>query len=647
MNASRGLLLGRVFLCCALSLILLAIYSAGLHGAFIFDDIQNIVNNRSLRLPDGSLSSLLSAATSGTSSPLGRPLSMVSFALNYYFFGELPFSFKLVNLIIHIANGLLIFAVVQRLRARSDTAAGAIPRSSFQHLLPAIWVALFWAVHPLNATPVLLVVQRMTSLSAFFVLTGIWLYLYGREAKTKIGALAIALCIFVCWPAATLSKETGLLLPFYLFLCEWLVLGTFQRVPAKWNWVGLSFAVALFLILCWKEWRVLTQGYELRDFSLAERLMTEARVLWFYLRQLLLPAPDIFGLFHDDIDVSRGLLDPATTILAIGVWIAITALAFWHRARLPLFAFAVFWFLVSHVLESTVLPLEIAYEHRNYLASLGILVFLADILFATPARLTLQAPRLAVAASLVLYCCLVTGIRSSQWADEFQRTQTEAANHPRSARASYDAATTAMRMTFESGGGNPIAYQMVQFYFQRAAELDASSKASLLGLLYLDCISGVKKNLATQNRLRQRFSSTRLSLNDRAVIHSLSTLLVEDRLCLNEKEVENLLAAALANPWLDQSMRGMIYAVAMDYASVRQKSLSLAMSYAQAAVASDPGSVALRTNLIHLLVRLNRLGEAEQEYLLLSKKSLTSREKLLVQDLQPLFSGTPKNADSN
>jgi hypothetical protein len=636
------LLLQLILLPVALSSILCAIYWSGLHGAFIFDDFPNIAYNAQLRAFDGSFQSLIAAASSGTSSPWGRPLSMASFALNFHFFGEAPFSFKLTNLLIHFANAMMVFVLVRELWWR----LGYDTRTPWS-LAPAIWITAVWALHPVNLTPVLFVVQRMTSLAAFFILAALTLYLYGRQAKGKAGAFAIAVSLLLCWPAAILSKETGLLLPLYIFLIEWLLLGTFRSVPVRVKWLGLAVLGALFAALCWANWGFITGGYSVRDFTLTERLLTEARVLWFYLRQLLVPASDLFGLFHDDIAISRGLVTPPATVLAIGAWLALVALAFQQRSRRPLFAFAVFWFLASHLLESTVLPLEIAYEHRNYLASLGIFLWLASLLFPELQNARWRIPRLVLAASFVFYCGLLTSVRSVQWGDELHRIQTEVNDHPGSARANYRAAQFIMQWTFASGAGNPKAYQMAQRHLQRAAELDRHSKAALMGLLYLDCAAGKPKNLGIQTSLRERFSFGHFSHGDRNFVQSLSTLLTEKRLCLDDQEVKQLIDAGVANPYADGAMRGLLYAVAMDYAAANMHSVPLALTYAQAAVASDPGAVALRVRLIYLYLQSNRVDDARREYSALASRQLSARDKPGMDQLKNIFDAMEKNAKTH
>jgi len=608
----------------------------------VFDDFVNIVQNKSLHITDGSVESLIAAATSGTSSPWGRPLSMVSFALNFYFLGDAPYEFKLVNVGIHLVNVVLIFALSRQMWQRLGYDSG-----SARSLVPSIGVAAAWALHPINLTPVLLVVQRMTSLSALFVLSSLVLYLFGRQAKGKQGILAIGVGLALCWPAAMLSKESGLLLPVYILLCEWLVLGTFQFLPAKRKWLAVSLLGGLVLALCWVKWGYLTAGYSVRQFDVVERLMTEARVLWFYVRQLLLPGPDVFALFHDDIAISRGLLSPIQTLLSIVAWLTVLTLAFCMRKRQPLFTFAVLWFLASHMLESTFLPLEIAFEHRNYIASFGLLFWLASLLLSDRQVVGWPVPRFVLATAFVLLCGVLTGLRSAQWGDEFRRAQIEAAQHPASARANFQAAAATMQRTYEAGGGSPMAYQMIQFHYRRAAELDKTSKATVLGLVYLDCITGVRKNPVDRTSLLSRFSDTPFTYGDRSVVQSLSGLLVEGRLCMDDQEVQQFIKAALANPSADPTMRGMINAVGMDYAAAKMRSFPLALSYAHAAVASDPGSVAFRVNLIHLLMQAHRVDDAKREYITLSEVPRSPQDGPALKALKTMFDATGTSATTN
>ena len=636
--SERWRLVGIALMLC---LITGAVYWPGLSGSFMFDDYPNIVDNLALRIYDGSLSSLITASSNGGASPLGRPLSVASFALNWHAAGANPFYFKLVNLLLHLANGVLVFVLIRQLWARLDRANAS--KSS----LVASWATAVWLLHPMNLVPVLFVVQRMTGLAAFFTLAALCLYLYGRQASRAAAWAAIATSLLLFWPAAIFSKETGVLLPLFIFLCEWLIFGSFRSVSRKTKWLAvlvLSLALGSLLIA---KWNFLIGGYGGRDFGLFERLMTESRVLWFYVLQLLAPLPNLFSLYHDDIPISHGLLSPPQTLLAIVAWILLTALAIYQRQKSPLFAFAVFWFLAAHVLESTFLPLEIAFEHRNYLASLGIFIWLGALLFPQQAQKNGEVARLTLALSFLFFCSLITALRAAQWGNEYRRTQLEAAGHPNSARTNYDAAVTIARMTFGAGGGNGLAYQMAQFHYNRAAELNRTNVAPYLGLLNLDCAIGRPKNLALQSKLRERFATARFSAENQAAVNRLSVLLVEGRLCLDAEEVKALLNAALSNPAANGYIRAILYSAAMDYAAVKLHAPQIALSYARTAVANDPGTVPFRVNLAHLLLATNAVAEARREYNAILKLKITASDKASVDALSRRLILMERNANAH
>lgn len=624
-----------------LGLALLAIYWPGMHGGFAFDDYSNFVNHPALRLADVSLASMLAAANSGVAGPLGRPLSMLSFSLNFFFFGDGPLSFKLTNLGIHYVNALLVMVLVRQI------ANGMLRGLSHERaMLLATCVSAIWALHPINAMPVLLVVQRMTSLSALFILAGLCLYLSGRQAKSNLGKVAIAFSLLVCWPASVYSKETGLLFPLYVALCEALVLGSFKSIRPIAFRAGVWVSGTLVLALCWANWGIVTSGYRVRDFTLIERLYTEPRVLWFYVQQMLWPMPRAFGLYHDDIAISRGLLSPLSTLFAVLGWVATIGLAYWQRKRWPFFTLGVFWFLVSHLLESTLLPLEIAHEHRNYLATIGLLLWISNLLLPATQLQKASVTKVALLIGFVVLCGGLTGLRSSQWGDDFNRRQVEAFNHPESARANYEAAISLLENTFEVGRGNPQAYFLVLNHLQAAATLNPNSKLAQIGLIYLDCIAGKPQNTDAIANLLTRFATQPFSYEDRNTVQSLSPLLVQNKLCMHDQDVQTLLNAGLSNPLLDGPLRGAFYAVAMDYAMVRLQSPALALQYARAAVVSAPSSVAFSGNLIHLLLRSVQIPEARDEYSRVSALPIANSDKASVANLKNLIESSEHHAPS-
>jgi len=325
---------------CIAGSLLLALYWPGLLGAFFFDDEPSILYAEGVQLKRLDSASLQEAMGSGRSGPSGRPVAQLSFALNHYFSSFDPFAFKATNLAIHAACGLLVFLLALRLLA----VARPVPLRRRVVICSGLMAAL-WLLHPLQLTPVLHVVQRMTSLSAFFMLAALLLHIMVRERGGRTGWAGLLLAWGVLWPLSFFSKETGVLFPLFALAWELIVrrstqggLDRFARAFAV--LAGLTLAAGfLYSLSPAGQW--LWAGYGYRSFSMTERLLTEGRVLWFYLFLILLPRLEAFGLYHDDIAVSTSLLEPWTTLPA---WVGLAGLVWlaWRaRKKAPLLSFGV------------------------------------------------------------------------------------------------------------------------------------------------------------------------------------------------------------------------------------------------------------------------------------------------------------------
>ena len=166
--------------------IALVAYWPGLDGPFIFDSTPNIRDNPQLVFEQYSFDEWYSAAYSTEAGPLGRPLSMLSFALNAAFSGlESAFAFKLTNLLIHCANAVLVFLCVAGLYA------GAPRLARRDNPDASLWIALIAAsiflLHPIQLPSVLHAVQRMAELAFTFELLALLVYLRQRKRAMEHG----------------------------------------------------------------------------------------------------------------------------------------------------------------------------------------------------------------------------------------------------------------------------------------------------------------------------------------------------------------------------------------------------------------------------------------------------------------------------
>ncbi len=463
------------WLALALCLVAVLIYLPGLSGDYMFDDHANLLENPRLDMATLSLQSLADAAFSSGSGTLRRPVSMASFALNRYFFGISPYSHKVVNLCIHLLTGVGLW-VLGSLIVRAY-------RRRYEHQLPTgterwlpLVVAGLWLVHPLNLTTVLYIVQRMAGLSALFSVAGLCLYLLGRlrmqDGRPGLALILTGLLLF--GGLAVLSKENGILLPLYMLVLEITLFGfrsghdTRDRRILGFFLLVLALPALLFLVALIFHPEKLS-NYEVRTFTMAERVLTEARVLVFYLKMIIMPSLSQLGLYHDDITISKGVLDPPATLLSILALAGLLAAAAVMFTRRPLISLGILWFFSGHLLESTVISLEIAHEHRNYLADYGILLACCVLVLQPGLQKSWPLVRIAGPAAFLLLLSYTTWLRAEQWSDNVNHAIYEARHHPQSPRAMFAAGRIYARLALEGVPGNA---EKAFDYLGKASDLD-------------------------------------------------------------------------------------------------------------------------------------------------------------------------------
>ena len=443
-------------------------YTPGLSGGFMFDDITNIVMNPFLALNHLGVHEMLRAAFSVRSGPLYRPISMLSFTLNLYFFGPHPFSFKLVNVVIHLTNALLLLWLTRRLLINCRRCYGFEWSSSTLNWASVI-IAAAWALHPMNLTAVLYIVQRMTSLAALCTLAAMLTYMYGRE-RSLTGNRGWPL-VWVLTPAfgviGLFCKEDAALLPLYLLVIEWLVFGFRNQSGQTSKNILVFYTVGLVVpgilggafLVHQRFW----ESFAGRNFTLTERVLTEFRVVLLYVKWTFFPDIRELALYHDDIRASTGLLHPLTTLWSLLALIAMLALAFWQRRRRPLICLGILFFFAGQVMESTVLPLELAFEHRNYLPDYGLILAFFSLLLL-PVRTGRRYLRASLSWTLaaiilpVLFGALL--LRSWEWKDPLSFSYYETLHHPQSKRAQYRLGQVYANLALEGALKNPdIAMQ--------------------------------------------------------------------------------------------------------------------------------------------------------------------------------------------
>ena len=428
----------------ALTLLILCawgVYRPGLTGDFLFDDFGNLPALGATG-PIDNPEALARYLTSGTADPTGRPLTLASFLIDAHDWPASPYPFKVTNVLLHLLNGALLACVLLQL-------GRALRLSDLQNKTAALFGAGAWLLHPLLVSTTLYVVQREAMLPGVFVLLGTLGWISGRKSfmagLTNRGTAVMAASVVVCTILATLCKANGVLLPLLLLLIEWIVLTPNRPSPAALrNRFRLSVQVLLVLPSLLLAVYMLSQipaaianAHDVRDWSILQRLLSEPRALIDYLALLWWPRAHSIGLFTDGFAVSRDWLHPWTTVPCMLMVLSLFCAGFFLRKKHPAVALALLFFFAGQMLESTWLPLELYYEHRNYLPAM-MMFWPLGLALSEPGRLH-QLRRVAAIAALMLFAVL-THSRASVWGNGYQQALIWAAFNPDSARAQVNAA---------------------------------------------------------------------------------------------------------------------------------------------------------------------------------------------------------------
>ena len=394
------------------AVLVLFIYSNTLEGPFTFDDDSNIQNNPNIPLTELTLGGIIRAGFESSAS--NRPVANISFALNYYFHQYNVMGYHLVNILIHITAGILIYLFIR------TTLNTPTLRSKYatDRWIP-FFTALLWLVHPIQSQSVSYIVQRMNCMAAMFYVLSLLLYAKARLAGSKRKRWVLfAGCAFA-GVLALGSKETAASLPFFLFLYEWYF---FQDLSLTWlKRHFLSFATILillallaFMYLGANPLESILYSYQGRDFTWTQRFLTEFRVVIFYISLLIFPHPSRLNLDHD-FPLSHSLFEPTTTLLSIVAIAGLIGLAIYVAKKQRLMSFCILWFLGNLLIESSVIGLEIIFEHRIYLPSMLVCLMAVTLAYryAKPKWL-----RVGVLCALVMVCCVWTYERNSVWSNE-------------------------------------------------------------------------------------------------------------------------------------------------------------------------------------------------------------------------------------
>jgi tetratricopeptide (TPR) repeat protein len=449
----------------AAALATLLAYAPALRGEFVLDDLSlSFTGQEYFNAP-------LRTWLIGV-----RPLLSLSFFANFQLFGGQPFSFHLVNVLLHTLTGGLVFLIVRKLLPLAGESG--LRRDALSGFAAGIFL-----LHPIQTESVAYVASRSEVLSVLFCYAALAVFLLRRrEAISWTTAVAVALLFGV----AVNTKEHTAVLPAILLLTDYYWNPGFSLRGALRNWrlyVLIAAGGALAARMVYRVlWASNTAGFRIKDMPWDVYFYTQGRVIWSYIRLFFLP----FGQNLDpDVALSRSPLDGG----AVFAWLAlaaVTGVAIWRRRRYPLASYGWLVFLALLAPTSSVMPIaDVMAERRMYLPLIGMLLVVVEFL-----RHWKVSPSRLVAALAAVLCAagILTSVRAQVWSSSFALWQDTVARSPGKSRPHQQ-----IGFVYYSRGRCDLALE----HYQKAVAIGPPDYRAVVGLgTAYDCLGREEEALA-------------------------------------------------------------------------------------------------------------------------------------------------------
>ena len=469
-------------------------YSNTFQATWHLDDYPNIVRNAQLHIRSIDFSSLLKTffAHPESSRVLYRPISCLTFALNWYWGKDNVVGYHVVNLFIHFSTASILFLTILNLLKSPNL------KNKFKNIqYPIAFLsAAFWMLNPIQTQAVTYIVQRMSSLSGMFYILGIYFYIKWKCSDFQRNRTLFFLGVFMSFALSLGSKENSVTFPIALFLIEF----TFFKKPNQLNdskvfsravlAIALSILITVtlaFLFMDKNPIAYIDSLYEKRPFSLLERVMTQPRVILLYLSLIFIPLPNRLSIVHDVV-ISRSLFEPWTTFVSIVVILFLIGFGLTQLKKRPILGFGLLFFFLNHLVESTILPLEMVFEHRNYLPTMFLFFPISTAIvmavnYYREKKHLIYLMEISFISILIISLCGMTYLRNMVWTTEKTLWEDALVKAPKNAKPLQN-----MAAYYKSIGQMDKAlelYELSLSSYQERANQSKSLSFNNMGNIYL------------------------------------------------------------------------------------------------------------------------------------------------------------------
>jgi protein O-mannosyl-transferase len=474
------------------SLIIASIYSNTLQSSWHLDDGPNILDNYFLHLDSLSFNKLKNTLYTDVHDPvklgkkLYRPVPCLTFALNWYFGKDNVLGYHIVNISIHILTTFFLFLFITNLFHTPNLKS----HNTINPVIISFLASLLWAANPMQTQTVTYIVQRMAQLAALFYIIGMYTYIKARLCKSPVKSYILYLLTLAVYPLAIYSKSNAVMLPMAILLVEII----FFQSPGnkKYNKklllcsAGIILFIILFATFFFLKGNPLSflDSYNHRSFTFIQRLLTEPRVVVFYLSQIFFPLPDRFSIAHD-IVLSSSLISPWVTLPCILLIILIISFALIQIKKRPLLSFAILFFFLNHIIESSVIALEIIFEHRNYLPSfflfLPLSYIIIDMISKNWNKKKISCMITTCLVLLTVFCFSISSyIRNKAWKNDITLWTDAVSKAPNNARAIN---VLAIKLAWGKESSHPKRYDMAIKLLETSLDKHIPTKSVKAGIL--------------------------------------------------------------------------------------------------------------------------------------------------------------------
>ena len=590
-----------------LSVFILVIYSNTLDASWHLDDYHNITKNPWVRITDLSPDLLIKSLYAGhdggeyKGNTLFRPVPMLTFALNWYIGQKDVTGYHIVNIGVHIITAFFLFLTVYKLLETPNITS----KDKHDRYQIALLCAVLWAIHPIQIQAVTYIVQRMASMAGMFYVAGLYFYLKARECLSMPRKIWWVFLCVIMGAFAFCSKENSVLFPFSIVLVECLFFQDLASKKVK-KWLlltgGALLVLLFFVVFYYFDGKLFgfLKGYGHRPFSFVQRLLTEPRVICFYLYQIFYPASFQFSIEHD-ILVSTSFFSPWTTLPAIGFLILLLTAGAYNIIKRPIWALAIFFFFLNHIVESTIFPLELIFEHRNYIPTMflflpfivGLVHFFESCKYKNQKKI-LGRTFLVLASAMLTFIAFGTYTRNFDWKTEASLWESAMQKAPNHARTYHNIASFYYQQTGQ--------YDKAIDYHKKALDLKAHNPALSKMISY----DNLRDIFIKKNKINKALEYSRKALNAKPaysiIFNHIEVLVMADEIELAHRHMAKFLTKKEAN-LKELNMHTLI--------QLKRKDYEKAYDAAIIAFKKDPFNVEAITYLGYTNMYLGRYNRAD------------------------------------